>query len=224
MKNTGVSKPQQTQLELPWQPIPGASATIIGLAYEQTPTFDQWADHGAKLNLADRAVDWLVGDWFVWGEQQFGEIAYQALDGFMPDQIRKRVFVASRIPLSRRRASLSFTHHALVSGLKPDEQEHWLSQTEKHNLTTKELAASIKHGRIVTELELEAKTPQLPSLVDVSLAFRSPHWSQWKIQQWEKRGTINDDVKRAWLDVLSEPARMYAQLTEELGDHKGGNE
>lgn len=216
MKSTGVSKPQQTQLELPWQPVPGATATVIGLCYEQKPTYQEWSNHGARLNLADRAVDWLVGDWFVWGEQQFGEEAYQALDGYMPDQIRKRVFVASRIPLARRRPSLSFTHHALVAGLKPDEQERWLSDTEKHHLTTKELAASIKHGRIVTELELNEKTPVLPQLLDIALAFKSPHWSQWKVQQWEQRQDVDEQTKQAWLRVLEEPALMYEQLKQEL--------
>jgi hypothetical protein len=43
-------------------------------------------------------------------------------------------YVAGRFAPERRRAELSFSHHAEVAALAPDEQEEWLDRAQASGL------------------------------------------------------------------------------------------
>lgn len=213
---TGVSTRRKEQQELPFVTLPKASLTECALFYEQTPTYAEWEAHGLALRQCSGAALWWIGDWFVWGEQQFGEEAYQAVGYYEPETIRKAIWISSRIPLANRNSKLSHAHHQEVAACSPGEQGKWLDLAEKEGLTKNELRASIKAGKVVTQDEIDQQRELAPALVDVELVFQTPHWLRFVKQQWIDRDKLPVGEKRRWLEALREPARMAAELEREL--------
>jgi len=72
------------------------------------------------------------------------------------------VSIAKRVPFSRRRENLTFTHHEAVASLPPAEQEKFLDQAEQFNLTVSQLREATRTGRKeATEEEKPDSSDQL---------------------------------------------------------------
>ncbi len=73
-----------------------------------------WLQVGETLKGLDRALPWMVGDWLNFGEQKYGETYSQGMDltGLEYQTLANEKYVSSRFEISRRRESLSFSHHA----------------------------------------------------------------------------------------------------------------
>lgn len=65
------------------------------------------------------------GDWWNYGEHRYGEraaIVAEGTLGYSYQTCRDAGWVATSIPMSRRRDSLTWSHHREVAALRPDEQ------------------------------------------------------------------------------------------------------
>ena len=51
------------------------------------------------------------------------------------------VYVATRFEAERRRERLSWSHHAELAALEPDDQEQWLTRAEEQRLSVRDLRA-----------------------------------------------------------------------------------
>jgi hypothetical protein len=217
MTTTGAIAHQPKPRSLPFVALPKATLTDNALVYsDQPPTFEEWQAHGKALQQCSGAALWWVGDWFVYGENRFGEEAYQAVGDYEPETVRKAVWVSSRVPLRHRTPLLSWKHHDAVASQEPADQVKWLGLAVEHQLTTRELYASIKAGRVVSQSEIDAQKTIAPALVDVELVFHDPKWQRFVKQQWADRNNVPSEEKRRWLEALREPARMAAELEKEL--------
>lgn len=58
--------------------------------------------------------------------------------------IENIISVANRVPPSRRREGVSFSIHAEVTRLPPNDQRHWLKVAADENLTRAEFRARLK--------------------------------------------------------------------------------
>jgi hypothetical protein len=56
-------------------------------------------------------------------------------------------YVANRFEVSRRRPGLSFSHHAELAGLPPEDQELWLDRIEAGGLSVHALRAELRKAR-----------------------------------------------------------------------------
>jgi hypothetical protein len=56
-------------------------------------------------------------------------------------------YVASRFEVSRRRPGLSFSHHAELAGLAPEDQELWLDRAEAGGLSVRKLRSELRRVR-----------------------------------------------------------------------------
>jgi hypothetical protein len=83
-------------------------------------------------------------------------------------------------------------------------------------MTRQELRASIKAGKIMRQSDIDAQKQIAGALVDVELVFFGAPWQRFVKQQWEARSAVSIEEKRRWLEALREPARMAAQLEQEL--------
>jgi len=121
-------------------------ATPLGLMVGGAPTFDEWAAYGRGLQLVDRALRWVVGDWLCYGEARWGDMYAQAIEatGLATQSLLNCKWVAQRVPASRRREELPWSHHAEVASLEPEEQEDWLSAAQEEGWTRAELRQAIK--------------------------------------------------------------------------------
>lgn len=140
--------------------IPGAM-TQTALYLPSTLSYEQWARTGAILRYLERGVQWWLGDWWRFGERAYGEMASQEaqdnvyeMTGRAYKTVANAAWVASRIETSRRRESLSWSHHAEVASIDdPAEQDAWLDRAEAEGWTRAELRQALHGEADVVELE-----------------------------------------------------------------------
>jgi hypothetical protein len=112
---------------------------------EGEPSFEQWQEAGKFIFFVEAANRWWIGDWWNYGEHNYGEAAAAALEDSVDyGKLRNDKWVASRIEMSRRRDNVSFSHHQEVAPLEPEDQDRFLSLVEKESWTLDELRKQIK--------------------------------------------------------------------------------
>jgi hypothetical protein len=67
--------------------------------------------------------------------------------GYDVQSLMNMSYVASRFAAGRRRPGLSFSHHAELAGLKPEDQELWLDRAEAGGLSVHALRAELRKAR-----------------------------------------------------------------------------
>src|SRR5688500_14301890 len=84
---------------------PGFRFTPTGLKIEPWVTFEQWQEYGRKLQLAEKGIQWALGDWIIHGETHFKDRCYQAVEftGLKLRTLQNYATVAKAIEESRRR-------------------------------------------------------------------------------------------------------------------------
>lgn len=109
----------------------------------------EWTEHGRRLGAVGRSVGWWIGDWLLYGNERFGEKYSRAarITGYDIQTLMNMVYVASRFDTSRRRAQLSFSHHAELAALAPDTQDHWMSRAEEDRLSVRCLRQELRSQR-----------------------------------------------------------------------------
>src|SRR5262249_1051461 len=93
-----------------------------------------------------RFTTWALADWLNYGEKRYGETYAQAVDatGLQSDYLAIIKSVGAAVDASRRRESLSFTHHRLVASLEPQEQERFLAEAEKNGWSNEQLREAVR--------------------------------------------------------------------------------
>ena len=120
--------------------------SAIGLGIDDTVSQEEWSELGQVLRRLDVALQWLIGDWMVYGERVWGYTYEQvALSfGYEVSTLYNYTSVARKVSFSRRRENLSFGHHQAVASRTPDEQAHWLALAEEEGWSVARLRASLK--------------------------------------------------------------------------------
>lgn len=130
-----------------------ARVTPSGLHIPAGTGYDAWMTMGRRITGVANACAWCLGDWLVYGEQNFGSRYKKALVATSLDYqtLRNYAWVARRFEVSRRRDSLSFQHHAEVASLPNADQDLWLRRAERSRWSRNELRRRLRaeqHGRI----------------------------------------------------------------------------
>jgi hypothetical protein len=133
----------------------------LGLDLPDAMSFDDWSALGRKLCMGRRTMNWLIGDWLIWGsdEARFGRKALEEANAiFLADVDRFGPIVETcrRFPEDRRHAALSFGHHLAVMAIEDDgEAERLLAEAEAQRMTAAALKATVRVStdRQVTMLE-----------------------------------------------------------------------
>jgi hypothetical protein len=111
-------------------------------------TLAEWIGHGKCLGSVARASGWWIGDWIRYGNAKYGE-KYEAaakVTGYDIQSLMNMAYVARRFEISRRREKLSFSHHAELAALPPDQQDLWLDRTEREALSVHVLRVALKRA------------------------------------------------------------------------------
>ena len=98
------------------------------------------------------ASKWWIADLLEYVEMRYGEYLAQVAEATKraPQTIENIISIGKRIPPSRRRHGVSFSTHAEVASLDPNDQRHWLKVAKEENLTKMELRARIKPEELPT--------------------------------------------------------------------------
>jgi hypothetical protein len=130
---------------LPPRPKLGRMAWIPG----EKMDYGSWVREGARIGSFARASSWWVGDWLHFGTEKWGERYAKAakITGYDPKTLRNLRYVASRFPLSLRRDNLTWSHHALLVSLGPNEQNYWLDLAASESLSVEDLRMELRRVR-----------------------------------------------------------------------------
>jgi hypothetical protein len=120
--------------------------TPVAWRAEPDLALGEWLESGRKLGLLGRNVPWWIGDWLRYGNHAYGERYARAarITGYDSQTLMNMVYVASHFPPTRRRGSLSWSHHAEVAALDPKEQDTWLDHAEAERLSVRCLRQEIR--------------------------------------------------------------------------------
>lgn len=121
---------------------------IAGLRYQPTSlvigkrlTLAHALEIATSLGAMAQGHQWWIGDLLVAVDERFGEDGSQVEHalGIAPQTALNYRWVASRIQASRRRETLTWSHHAEVARLEPDDQDAALEHAIADSLGVREL-------------------------------------------------------------------------------------
>jgi hypothetical protein len=138
----------------------GSRATISDVAWHaaEDMSFSEWLEYGRRLGVMGRSAGWWIGDWLSYGNHVFGERYARAsrITGYDSQTLMNMAYVASRFDESRRRGKLSWSHHAEIAAMGPEEQDYWLERAESDRLSVRCLREGIRRERLRKKAEDEA--------------------------------------------------------------------
>jgi hypothetical protein len=172
-------------------------------------SFEDWSQAGRQLSSIVDSSAWWLGDWLVFGKTNYSDCYQLAIQraGLRYQTLRNYAWVARRFPVSRRRAKLTFQHHAEIASLPIDEQDRLLDQAEREMWTTKQLRVAIRQGR-----DEEISEPQV---VPASSRIDMP---RNRVMVWRKAADSLGLDLEFW--VLTQLDRAASEvLSEELEQH-----
>lgn len=126
----------------------GFRLTPSGVLPVGQPTYKQWEEVGKFISRCEQAVHFWIGDWLNYGEMTYEEFSQELDDRWNYKTLANDKYIASKIPFSRRREKLSYSHHAEVAPLEPREQEEWLDKAEKNEWTRERLRLELQEVRL----------------------------------------------------------------------------
>src|SRR6476661_6992142 len=108
-----------------------------------------WVKAGHQLGAMTRCSQWLLGDWIRYGTARWGEKYTQAarITGYDVHSLRNIAYVAGRVDVSRRRDTLTWSHHAEVCPLEPDDQDEWLDRAASEGMSVADLRIELRSAR-----------------------------------------------------------------------------
>lgn len=215
---------------------PHAKFTIsqIGLSVREVLSFDEWAALAPTIGSAVRSVQFVLGDWLVYGEEHFTQPSSRvpegryeaacAATGIDYGTLRNYASVSRKVRLSLRNDKLSWEHHRIVSPLPPEEQTHWLTivANSEEKIGTRRLRASISSGRLVTGEEL-APAPSEQGVANhiVPINRLSAWWNTAGGERW--LGSRSVDQLESLLRDFAPIARMIEAIESRLASRTGSN-
>jgi hypothetical protein len=121
-----------------------------------------WVSAGRQLGAMGRGSNWWVGDWIRYGTARWGEKYVEAarITGYDVHSLRNMAYVASRFELSLRRDNLTWSHHALLAALEPDQQVYWLDRAATQNMSVADLRLELRSVRRVSKRATDLTAPQ----------------------------------------------------------------
>lgn len=194
--------------------LQGFTLSRTGLSPDGEPTYEQWETVGTFLRQAEGSVHWWIGDWLNYGEQRWGEMYAQALDAtdFDYQTLRADKWVASRVPLCRRRHNLSHAHHKEVARLPPEEQAHWLDLAASEDWPCRELRQRLKQAARPPRIAPGCTVADLHTLVAsgelFSTVYADPPWPYQN--QATRASTDNHYPTMSVDDIAGLPVRDLA--------------
>jgi N6-adenosine-specific RNA methylase IME4 len=154
MANDKVAVPEARDLV-----IGKYTLTATGLRVTGRPSLDEHESVGVFIKRTHQASGWWLADWLRYGDSRgdWQERLDQVVDaGAMSAKTAANVRAIGAIEPSRRRESVSFSHHAEVAGLAPAEQSHWLERAELEGWTQRELRQNIRAFKRTKVIEGQA--------------------------------------------------------------------
>ena len=146
-ETTLVPRDQASLVNLPATQNGGYDLTAIGLKLTDPDLpFEEFSDLCWVLGRMHEAVRFAIGDAIRLGEELYGEEVHQALELLNLSEAGRLEYVrvATRVPRSRRRRDLSWSHHRAVASLDPVAQKTWLKRCSDEGMSHHQLRDALR--------------------------------------------------------------------------------
>jgi hypothetical protein len=157
------------------KPVRPNVAWVPGEDLEQS----EWVQWGRRLGAMSRVSNWWIGDWLQYGAARWGEKYSEAarITGCDVKTLRNIAYVARRFDLSRRRDKLTWTHHAELAALLPEQQDEWLERALALRLSPADLRLELRAAQrsLQSSSAEESSSPAEPSFGDPVSEVACPH-------------------------------------------------
>lgn len=128
----------------------GVKADAVCLELQPQMGFEDWLEVGATLGRWQGSLQWLIGDWWNYGEHAYGE-KIQSVRGVegLPSHKTCRNYgsVAKAFEMSRRRDIVPFAHHAELAGQDEETADALLDEAEANDWARRDLRKALKDLR-----------------------------------------------------------------------------
>lgn len=186
--------------------------TAVGLRFPAEMSFADWERAGRRLaNITDSFM-WCLGDWVAYGLEKYTDRYYQAIQtvGLDYKTLRNYTWVARRFKWSRRRADLSFQHHAEVAALPPEEQDQWLERAARHQWSRNELREHLRAARRQNSREEASSLCKVPRLA----AIRPEQLEAWRNAAEQVGMSLEDWIIHVLDDAAHQKAYLYQGINK----------
>ena len=185
----------------------GFTFSSNGLQVNGNVTEDDWSQIGEMLFKLEGSIQWLIGDWLVYGESlAYGDLKARVEEmGRDYNTVRNYMVVCRAFELSRRRYNLTFGHYQAAAGLETGEQQdEALDYAEKQKISVAAFRKAI-HGT----------TPALPAERKYNIAQMTD--SVYAVTQKDLMSIPVREIRSA-LDSLKLIQRKNAEAEAKLQD------
>jgi hypothetical protein len=181
-----------------------ARTTASSLQLRRGLTFDSWVGVGAYIARISNASAWWLGDWLIYGERAYGGRYAEALETTQLDYqtLRNYAWVARSFEPSRRRAGVSFGHHAELAAHPEADQDLWLERAQRLAWSRNELRRRLRAaGRSITDTDHNpAHTVRVPVTTD-------------RERLWRQAAAAADQDLADWIAAAADEAAQAALYT-----------
>jgi hypothetical protein len=184
-----------------------------GLRLRPGIEFEEWVKIGRQVANLQNATSWALGDWFFYGEWEYGS-RYEtavAATGLAYQTLADLKYVAGRYEFSRRREGLSVSHHRELASLPLPEQDRWLDLTERERWSREQLRHALAGTKTSAELADERQQPPItatqpagepvaiaqPALVQLVLVVDVDQLALWRSAAASARLSVEEWVRHA---------------------------
>lgn len=175
------------------------------------PSFEEWLQCGEFINRAKGSVHFWIGDWLNYGEQKWGEKYLQAVKETDYDYgtLRNDKWVASKVELSRRRDNLTFSHHAEVADLEPDEQDRLLDYAEEKKMDARVFRSYVGQGQLKGHPAIRTDISEI-TLINKQLVRMLAEYNFESLEQEDREALLNQLKKTA--DLINAVFREWMSI------------
>lgn len=195
----------------------GVALTSVSLSLPEALNESQWNEIGDQVVRLDNSTNWMIGDWWVYGEHRYGTrkkwLAEQKAYRAQFKSFRFFVNCASvcrTFESTRRRALVSFEMHKALAGLKESDQEEFLDRIESGEIKTRKELRAILRQKVKS-----AKTAPLIVLEDgktVQINNPLPSWHVMKHTTPGKEQEVGCTV--CWSLFKSHRELVFGKITK----------
>lgn len=171
----------------------------VGLVAPDDVTGDEYQQIGEVLLTLDSRLQWLIGDWVVYGDQwEYGE-TYKTLAeqfGYEVATLHNYASVCRRVHFSLRNENLTYGHHNVVAAMTPEEQQYWLNLAsigdKGQRWSIKRLTEAIKGAG-----QEQTRVSKIPAWQKPISVVHEQYVDRWEDFKPDQRRLIYESLKSA---------------------------
>ena len=183
--------------------------SMKGLQINGRITQEEWWAFFSGIEKIESAIQFIIGDLAVYGEDEFADITYEAIaekTGYKKETVENYASVARNVPQEIRVPELSFNHHYHVAKLDSNEDKRrWLNDAKQHNWSVRDLQKAINGDELLIELMKDQESPVSKARLK-GIRERDKTFKKAKKKQ----------DRRAWLKYAREQAQEWEALVQQI--------